>query len=67
MIPLKCANFTHLNNISKCCKVMTKHNFFYITFLKFFSEILFNLCQKNVTVIFASKSTNFTDFYGKLF
>ena len=47
-------------------QIMTKH-----FFLQYISKIInlkfsFNL-QKNVRVILASKETNFTDFYGKLF
>ena len=46
-------------------QMMTKHYFI----LHYISKMLFQkfyLIQKNVSVIFASKLTNFTDFYDKL-
>ena len=46
-------------------QMMTKHFFF----LHYISKMIFNKfysIQKNVSIIFASKLMNFTDFYDKL-
>ena len=46
-------------------QMMTEHYFFlhYISKMLFYK---FYLTQKNVSIIFASQLTNFTDFYDKL-